>query len=99
MVADATGLADLRDSATSDLIADPRGEIKRVAEFLGLTWDPAMLDERQRSERKAVRTPTYVDVTKPLYTRAIGRWKNYRQYLEPGLEMIEPFVKEFGYES
>ena len=66
------------------LIADPQGETQRVAEFLGLTWDPSMLDERQRSERKAVRTPTYVDVTKPLYTRAIGRWKNYRSLLGAG---------------
>ncbi|MCI0365829.1 MAG: sulfotransferase, partial [Phycisphaerales bacterium] len=56
------------------MIADPGGETKRVAEFLGLSWDPSMLDERRRSERKAVRTPTYDDVTKPLYTRAVGRW-------------------------
>ncbi len=42
--------------------ADPGGEIKRVADFLGLAWDPAMLDERRRSERRAMHTPTYVDV-------------------------------------
>jgi Tfp pilus assembly protein PilF len=79
------------------MIADPAGETKRVAEFLGLPWDAAMLDERRRSERKAVRTPTYDDVTKPLYTRALGRWKRYQHYLEPGLPILQPFVKAFGY--
>jgi tetratricopeptide (TPR) repeat protein len=86
------------ETAYERLIADPPAESRRVAEFLGLAWDQSMLDERQRSERKAVRTPTYVDVTKPLYARAIGRWHNYRRYLEPGLDILTPFVKAFGYE-
>jgi Tfp pilus assembly protein PilF len=79
------------------MIADPAGETKRVAEFLGLPWNAAMLDETRRSERKAVRTPTYDDVTKPLYTRALGRWRRYQQYLEPGLPILQPFVKAFAY--
>jgi hypothetical protein len=87
------------ETAYERLIADPTGESRRVAEFLGLSWSPSMLDERHRSERKAVRTPTYIDVTKPLYRRSIGRWRNYRQYLEPGLKILEPFVKAFGYEN
>jgi tetratricopeptide (TPR) repeat protein len=86
------------ETAYERLITDPHGESRRVAEFLGLTWSPSMLDERHRSERKAVRTPTYIDVTKPLYTRSIGRWQNYQRYLEPGLESLKPFVKAFGYD-
>jgi Flp pilus assembly protein TadD len=79
------------------VIGDPCGETKRVAEFLGLDWDPSMLDEQRRSERRAVRTPTYDDVTKPLYTRAMGRWRNYQAYLEPGLSILEPYMDSFGY--
>jgi hypothetical protein len=79
------------------MIAEPTGETKRVTEFLGLTWDEAMLDERRRFERKAVRTPTYDDVTKPLYTRAMGRWETYQQYLAPGLPILQPYVEAFGY--
>jgi hypothetical protein len=87
------------ETAYERLIADPQAESRRVTEFLGLNWDPSMLDERQRSERKAVRTPTYIDVTKPLYTRSIGRWRNYQKHLEPGLEILRPFVKAFGYDE
>jgi len=79
------------------MIADPDGETKRVAEFLGLSWDASMLDERRRSERKAVRTPTYDDVTKPLYKRALGRWRNYQSYLEPGLPILQPYLDALGY--
>jgi tetratricopeptide (TPR) repeat protein len=79
------------------MIADPAQETRRVTEFLGLAWDEAMLDERRRSERKAVRTPTYDDVTKPLYTRSLGRWKRYHRQLEPGLAILRPFVEAFGY--
>jgi hypothetical protein len=74
-------------------------ETKRVAEFLGLSWDSSMLDVRRRSERRAVRTPTYDDITKPLYTRALGRWKNYERYLAPGLNILQPFLEAFEYES
>jgi tetratricopeptide (TPR) repeat protein len=87
------------ETAYERLIADPQTESRRVAEFLGLVWDASMVDERHRSERKAVRTPTYIDVTKPLYTRSIGRWRNYEKYLEPGLEILRPFVKAFGYDE
>jgi tetratricopeptide (TPR) repeat protein len=80
-----------------EVIADAIAETKRVAQFLGLAWDASMLDERRRSERKAVRTPTYVDVTKPLYTRAIGRWENYKKHLEPGFGLLQPYLAEFGY--
>ena len=79
------------------LIADPAAEMRRATDFLGLEWNPAMLDERHRSERRAVRTPTYDDITKPLYTRALGRWRNYERHLRPGLEILEPFVSALGF--
>ena len=79
------------------VVADAPGETKRVAACLGVDWDPAMLDERRRSERRAVRTPTYDDVTKPLYTRAVGRWQNYERHLRPGLRLLQPYLEAFEY--
>ncbi len=45
---------------------------------------------------KRVRSPTYADVTQPVYKRALGRWRNYQKYLEPCLDRLEPFVKALG---
>jgi tetratricopeptide (TPR) repeat protein len=86
-----------REVRYEQVIAHPVDETKRVAEFLGLSWDASMVDERHRSERKAVRTPTYDDVTKPLYTRAMGRWRHYERQLTPGLRLLEPLLDALGY--
>ncbi len=72
-------------------------EARRTLEFLGLPWDPQVLGYRDRLKTKAVSSPTYEAVSQPLYTSAIGRWKNYRKYLEPCLDILQPCVSAFGY--
>ena len=56
-----------------------------------------MLQYRERLKSKAVNSPTYEAVSQPLYTRAIGRWKNYQKFLEPYLPILQPSVDAFGY--
>jgi hypothetical protein len=72
-------------------------EARRALEFLQLPWDPQVLRYRERMQSKAVNSPTYEAVSKPLYTSAIGRWKHYQKYLEPCLEILQPCVEAFGY--
>ncbi|MGD1087843.1 MAG: sulfotransferase [Verrucomicrobiota bacterium] len=81
-----------------DVVADLESVSRRVLDFLGVSWDASVLrfDEHARSKR--VRSPTYADVTQPVYKRALGRWRNYRKYLEPCLHRLEPFAKALGYE-
>jgi hypothetical protein len=73
-------------------------EARRALQFLELPWDPQVLGYRDRLKTKAVSSPTYEAVSQPLYTSAIGRWKNYRKYLEPCQEILQPSVDAFGYE-
>jgi tetratricopeptide (TPR) repeat protein len=81
-----------------DVVADLAGQAHRALDTLGLAWDERVLKYRQRlSEDKKVTSPSYEAVAQPLYTRAIGRWKHYERLLEPALETLEPFVREFGY--
>ena len=80
-----------------NLVSDPGGTLTEVAKFLQLPWDASMLDQRRRSERRAVRTPTYDDITKPISGRAVGRWQNYAEYLEPACDILQPFVEAFEY--
>jgi hypothetical protein len=79
------------------LVADPPREMRRVLEFLGLDWDERVLRFHERSFSKGVRTPTYADVAQPIYTRSIGRWKNYARHLEPHLDLLEPVLREYNY--
>jgi len=72
-------------------------EARRALEFLGLPWEPKVLDYRERLRQKAVASPTYEAVSQPLHTRAIGRWKHYQKYLEPSLPALQPLIDAFGY--
>jgi Sulfotransferase domain len=72
-------------------------EARRTLEFLGLPWDPRVLQYRERMQGKAVNSPTYEAVSKPLYTSAIGRWKNYQKYLASCLDILQPCLQAFGY--
>jgi len=72
-------------------------EARRTFEFLKLPWESQVLNYRDRLKEKAVSSPTYEAVSKPIYSSAIGRWKNYQKYLEPCLEVLQPCIEAFGY--
>ncbi len=78
-------------------VTDLEREARRALEFLGLPWDPQVLQYRDRLKAKAVSSPTYEAVSRPLYTSAIGRWRHYEKHMEPCLETLKPFIASFGY--
>ena len=80
-----------------DVVADLRKEAHRITDFLGLPWDDKVLQFHEHAKEKIVRSPTYKDVTKPVYSGSIGRWQHYASQLEPILDKLQPFVTEFGY--
>ena len=82
-----------------DNVADLEGEARRLLEFLGLSWDDKVLKFYEHARQKHVRSPTYEAVTKPVYSGAVGRWRHYQKFFEPHLEVLAPFVREFGYEE
>ncbi len=81
-----------------DMVDDLESVARRTLDFLGVAWDDRVLGFDEHARQKMVRSPTYADVTQPVYKRAVGRWRNYQKYLEPHLAVLEPFVKAFGYE-
>jgi tetratricopeptide (TPR) repeat protein len=81
-----------------DMVADLGSVARKTLDFLGVAWDDRVLGFSEHARKKMVISPTYADVTQPVYKRAVGRWHHYRKYLEPHLEKLEPFVKAFGYE-
>jgi hypothetical protein len=69
------------DLCYEDLISDQEGKSRALVEFCGLEWDPACL--RFYESRRVANTMSHDQVRQPVYTKSIGRWKNYRRYLEP----------------
>ena len=81
-----------------DVTKDLASAARRTLEFLGVPWDEQVLSFNQRCRNKLVRSPTYGDVKNPVTRGAVGRWRHYEKYFEPGLVKLEPFVKSLGYE-
>lgn len=78
------------------LVRQPEKELRSLAEFLDLPWEPVMLARAAKRER-GVRSPTYADVAQPLHPRAIGRWQHYAEWLEPHLGPLRELLREFDY--
>ena len=81
-----------------DMVADLEPVARKTLDFLGVPWDDRVLAFHETAQKKIVRSPTFSDVTQPVYQRARGRWRHYQKYLEPHLARLEPLVKAFGYE-
>jgi tetratricopeptide (TPR) repeat protein len=80
-----------------ELVNDLEATSRRVLEFLGVAWDERVLRFDEHARTKLVRSPTYAEVTKPVFKSAVGRWRNYERYLSPWLGKLDPFVNAFGY--
>lgn len=81
------------------LIADLRGEVEPVLDFLGLTWDEAQADPAAHARaRGTIRTPSYAQVTQPIYGSAADRWRRYQHHLKDDLPVLEKHIRHFGYE-
>jgi len=82
-----------------DVVADLESHARRILEFLGLPWDERVLRFYEHAREKLVRSPTYQDVTQPVYQKSVARWRHYEKHLAPILDKLAPFVREFGYEA
>jgi hypothetical protein len=79
------------------VVANLEKEARRALEFLSLPWEETVLNYRDRLKQKGVGSPTYEAVSQPLYTRAIGRWQHYEEFLAPCLPILKPSIEAFGY--
>jgi hypothetical protein len=81
-----------------DLVHDLPAAARRALDFLGLPWHEGVLGFYEHAKTKTVRSPTFAEVTRPVFTSSIGRWRNYEKFFEPHLETLSPYLRAFGYE-
>jgi len=60
-----------------ELVRDPETQFPRIIEFLGLEWDDACREFYK--SRRTVRTLSYDQVNRPIYTSSAGRHANYAE--------------------
>jgi tetratricopeptide (TPR) repeat protein len=80
------------------LTADFPAQVRQLAEFLQLPWHDAMLSPAERARAKGfISTPSYAQVTEPVNSRSVGRWKRYERHFQPVLPGLRPWIERWGY--
>lgn len=73
-------------------------EIRKLFNFLEIEWDDSVKDYMSHArQRGRIRTPSYNQVTRPIYKEAKYRWKRYEKYLAPYMSKLTPYIKYFDY--
>lgn len=81
-----------------DVVEDIFHEATRALEFLELSWENQMHKYREQILASGrINTPSYSQVTQPVYTSSRFRWINYRYNLQKYLEKLNPWIEEFNY--
>ena len=62
-----------------DLIANQEAVTRELIDFCGLPWDERCLQFHE--SRRIVATPSYNQVSKPLYKKSVGRSRNYERHI------------------
>ncbi len=81
-----------------DVVTGFTREMRRVCEFLGLEWHPAMRDFALRARERDEPAPNLAQWIHNLGTEGIGLWRHYRSVLEPVRALLEPWVQRFYYD-
>jgi hypothetical protein len=74
------------DVQYEDLVADLEGQARAIVDYCGLEWEEACLSFHEN--RRPVRTSSLLQVRKPLYRTAVGRWRPYESFLQPLMEAL-----------
>ncbi|UXI67623.1 tetratricopeptide repeat-containing sulfotransferase family protein [Tahibacter amnicola] len=82
-----------------DLIDQFDTHVARLGQFLELD-DPTPLTQFHQHARSKgyISTPSYSQVVNPPNRKAIGRWRRYEKYFEPVLPVLDPIMREWGYD-
>jgi len=80
-----------------DLVVDLEKEARKILNFLDAPWNEEVLRFYNKVQERNVRTPSYGAIASPVYSRAVGRWQNYKTHLEPVMNRLNIYISSFGY--
>ena len=81
-----------------NLVKNFQPTIKSTLDFLELPWSNSVLEHRKTAKKmKLIKTISYTQVTKPIYSHAIGKWKHYEKQISDIYPILEPWIKKFNY--
>ena len=83
---------EILDVHYEDTVTDLESQVRRVLQFCGLEFEEQCI--RYWETKRAVKTASSEQVRQPVYTSALGLWKNYAGYIEDWQQQLENVVKD-----
>ena len=80
-----------------DVIDNPRKEVTRCLQHIGLSWEDGIESFYERIGRRFISTPSSQGVATPISRKSVGRWDRYHDRVNGVLQIVERFRIEFGY--
>ena len=80
-----------------NIVSSLKNEAESLLKFLDLTWQNNMENYRELTQSRKINTPSYNQVNEKLYTRASGRWKNYKKELKIIIPEIKFWIEKWKY--
>ena len=81
-----------------DVVNDFKEQAQRVTGHLDLRWSDTQENVQGHVQNKVIYSPTYGDVTQPIYKSSLHRWRQYRDWIAPFEKQLYPFIQQFGYD-
>ena len=71
--------------------------VKNLLKFLEVDWDQSLKKFYETAGKRGImNTPSYNQVSQPIYSKSINRWKNYETKFENLKVLLDPWVKKFN---
>ncbi len=81
-----------------DVISNFENTIKGVLSFLNVSWSDNVTEFYKTAEKRGIiSTPSYNQVSQPIYLNSMYRWKNYEKEFSNSKVSLDKWVKEYNY--
>jgi predicted Zn-dependent protease len=80
-----------------DLVGQFDPAIRQLIADLGLPWNDAVLEYREKLDSRTISTPSSDQVARPIFTDSLNQWHSYRAALEPVRKWLDPWAERWGY--
>jgi len=81
-----------------NLVSGFQTEVTSLLDFIGLEWHEDIEHYAALAAKSnPIMTASYEQVTRGLYKTAVGRWRNYQQWLKPFDNILGGRLQDFGF--